>query len=295
MKARRTTTLALFALATTACARTHDGMSIQLRDATAAGFGTSGHTAREGTRAGKTAAVGAAGSFENQATRDGGVAKPIASNVKTGAEGAAGTPDSPDATAGEATEVWIGQLWSVAPSLCDPSAPWGSNPRSVQPMGYVNRVVLILEDVGGAQLQGRVQLGEGAVPTSPGNEPYDTNGKTSYWICSIQLPTMGMEYRLIDPVLTSDRLMFAISASAVWNTFCETQGAPCPGAPDGGCPTGPDSFSTVCTCKNSTCEAAEYSLVAFDLAVTADTIEGELPSLGGGWGTPAQLRLRRVQ
>jgi len=269
MRRRRLIALALLVLAVDACARTHLPTSFEVRDAAGS----------ERARGGD-AATGDAG----------------ASNVP-GKDAAAGTPVATDATAGDTTEVWIGQLWSVSPlGVCDPNAPWMDTPVVVQPMGYINRVVLIVENSAGTQLRGRIQLGEGALPTSPGNAPYATSDGGSYWLCSIQLPTKGVEYQLLDPVLSSDRLMFEISPSAVWDTFCAGQGSRCPGAPDGGCPPLTlASTGTVCTCENGSCKATEHERVAFDLAVTASTVEGELSALGGGFGTPAELRLRRVQ
>ena len=165
-----------------------------------------------------------------------------------------------------------------------------------QPMGYTSRAVLILDHSSGGGLRGRIQLGEGALPETPGDVSFrgDTES-SSHWICSVQLPTKGMEYALRDPVRTSDRLMFEISASDVWNSYCAKQTASCSGPSNAGCPLSASAFDAVCTCRDGSCKAVEYMLVAFDLAVTADTIEGELPSLGGGFGTPADLRLRRVQ
>lgn len=286
--------LVALVLIAAACARTHSAMSIDLRNAPGVASGQAGHSAigADGALGASRTTPGSAG--RGFTARDGGIAEPVASSVKPASGRMDSAPVAADAAANRGTEVWIGQLWSVAPALCDPDAPWSDTPVVVQPMGYIDRAVLVLEHSGNTELQGRIQLGEGALPTSPGNAPYaDPSG--SYWICSIQMPTKGVEYTLLEPVLTSDRLMFQISASEVWNTWCQTQSSPCPGGPSGTCPpTSPLSTGPVCACKDSACTAAEHARVAFDLAITKDTIEGELP-LGGVFGTPAQLRLRRAQ
>jgi hypothetical protein len=295
VKRRRPIALALLALTTSACARTHLPTSFEIRDASGPGLARAGHVAPERTSAGKVAADDAAGSLDDQATLDGGVVKPVVAIVEAGADAAAGAPQA-DSAVGDTAEVWIGELWSVSSGgLCDPSAPWTSAPLMAQPMGYVNRAVLILEHPVDQGLRGRIQLGEGALPDSPGEVNFSGGtDSSSHWLCSIQLPTKGMEYTLRDPLRTSDRLMFEISASDVWNGYCAKQAAPCSGLSDAGCPPPSAASDAVCTCKNGSCKAVEYVLVAFDLAVTADTLEGELPSLGGGFGTPAELRLRRV-
>lgn len=280
-------------LAPVACAQTHGPMSIELRDAPKAASGKAGRGSVEAAGPGGIAHGTVADAGRSAAVHDGGAPEPDASSIKSAADAAQGVPVAADVPTNDETEVWIGQVWSVTPSLCDPNAPWSDTPVVVRPTGYIDRVVLILEHVGDAALQGSIQLGEGALPTSPGDAPYASGDSGSYWLCSIQLPTKGVEYPLLEPVLTSDRLMFEISSSDVWNTWCQTQSSSCPGAPNGTCPPDPDL--PVCACKSGTCEAAEHARPAFDLAVTADMIEGQLPFLGGGFGTPAELRLRRAQ
>jgi hypothetical protein len=286
MKGRWEASLLALALIPVACARTHDALSIAIREAPDAASGPAGHVAvRAGGAHGNTHSVADAGRSSSTPVHDGGAS-----------DTAAGAPVAADTAANDGAEVWIGQLWSVAHALCDPDAAWSDTPLVVEPMGYIDRVVLILKQGRNAQLQGSIQLGEGALPTSPGDAPYADSDGGSYWLCSIQIPTRGVEYELLEPIRTSDRLMFQVSASAVWNTWCQTQGSPCPGAPDGACP--PRNLATigpVCACDAGACTAAEHHRVAFDLAVTADTIEGQLPSLDGAFGTPAELRLRRVQ
>jgi hypothetical protein len=297
MRHRWQAALIALVLALVACAETHDPTSIEIRDAANMASGRAGH-AVGGVGGAQGPARITAAEGDGSAIQDSGIAGPVGSNVKPAANTPDGAPLSAPAATNHETEVWIGQLWSISlPALCDPAdpgAPWKTT-RAAEPMGYIDRALLVVEHVAGAELQGRIQLGEGALPTSPGDGPYDESDTSSIWVCSIEIPTKGVEYTLLDPVLTSDRLMFEISASEVWNPWCQTQSSPCPGAPDGTCPPKyPISFGPVCACENGACMAAEHDHVAFDLVVTADTIEGQLP-FGGAFGTPAELRLHRVQ
>lgn len=273
-----------------ACARTHEGLSNAVR------LGAAGRSASTTDQAaGQPGRSAGAGHAEVKTGNGGADLRPSAAsgsrdaaNAERDAADVASAADvSNDATIdGVMKEVWVGQVWSVAPALCDWTAPWSDTPVVVQPMGYVERAVLTLEHAGSAQLTGRIRLGEGAPPASPGDAPYASSDSGSYWLCSIQLPTKGVEYDLLNARQTSDRLMFEVSASQVWDTWCHGQSSRCPGGP---CPMGP-----ICTCDEGGCRAAEHDHLAFDLSVTADSIEGQLP-FGSGFGTRADIRLHRAQ
>jgi hypothetical protein len=196
-----------------------------------------------------------------------------------------------DASSGARAEVWIGELWSIAPLLCDPSdASWSAfTSPPTEPMGHRERVVLILDHGAGAALHGRIQFGQGSAPTNPGEQPY-AGGQASFWLCSIQLPTKAVAYTLLHPVLTRDSLQFELLAGEVWNDFCHAHDAPCPGH---SCRS---LYGPVCTCDGGQCSAVERGPLNFNLALTSNTIEGDAPLYSGSnGGTAAQLRMRRVQ
>jgi hypothetical protein len=284
MRRRWHASLIALVLPLVACWKTHDPLSVEIRDAPNGASGQAGHGGGGMSGAKGTTHRALADAGRSSSAQDGGIVEPVASSTERAPDGPDSAAAAADAVVNARTEIWIGELWSADNGTLCPW-PWPSSGLVVQPVGYIDRVVLILEHVGSAELRGRIQLGEGVVPTSPGNSPYVQNDPL--WICSIQLPTSGAEYTLLDPVLTSNRLMFEISASEVWDSWCQTQSSPCPGAPAPICPD-------VCACEAGACKAAPHDQVPFDLAVTTDTIEGQLP-FGGGYGTRAELRLRRVQ
>ena len=214
--------------------------------------------------------------------------------------GGAPIEEPSEAPTGASLEVWVGELWSVTPFLCDPDYAW-SEPTVMGANGHTERTVLVLERSANGVLRGRVRFGEGELPESPGSEPYENGHNGGYWLCSIQLPTVGTEYELRSIVRSRDRLMFDIVAGDVWNEWCRSHGEPCPENPYGGCngPSGPSGgrAQPPCVCEAGTCRATEYdwlSTLGIDLAITADTIEGQFP-FGGGFVTPGELRLTRAR
>jgi hypothetical protein len=286
------------AIATTliACAKTHDGLST---DAAGASRNTSNRTEYTSHGAAGTEAVdmgaqvsGNLGDSKSLAVngpagRDAGIGATNAAIARTAVQPQAGA-GAPGTSNDGKPEVWIGQLWSVAPSLCDSNAPPPSSPTPliVEPEGHLDRVVLILEYDAQGQLAGRIRFGEDPMPANSDHKPYAA-GDNSYEICGFDKPTKGADYTVLEPVLTSNRLMFTISPTEVWTTWCQKQDSACPG---GGCP----ADMAPCTCAGAACKLASRGRLSIDLAVTADTIEGQLP-FGGAFGTPDELRLRRAQ
>jgi hypothetical protein len=190
-----------------------------------------------------------------------------------GAGSASTAPDEP-ASAAEPTQVWIGQLWSIAPLLCDPNAPWSSAPLVVQPMGYTERVVLILE-LGDdpAKPSGVIAFGEGELPAEP-EIPAGGRDSGSFWLCSNQIPSEGGEYTVLDARRSSDRLTFEIAPSEIWNASC-----------DDGDPS--------CHCETAHCVAFTEQRRSLDFLVTGD--EMQTTFLAAAFGTAGELRLRRVE
>lgn len=253
---------------------------------------------------GETAVAGSSGATTTTGEHDLSGASGERGHQSSGGGVASGssTPDGPDATtspsgdgatgaaadaANEATgtvggtEVWVGQLWSIAPALCDPDVPQGVNP--MQHTGYTERVVLILEPGDDpARPSGRIALGQGVVPDDPGDAPYTMNGNGTFWLCSMQSPAKGGEYRVLEARRSAQRITFEIEPGEIWK--------PCAG----------DSPECRPPCDGVICFAVVGERDYFDLLVNGDTMEGTSQDLGGGsagsaFGTPGQLRLRRVQ
>jgi hypothetical protein len=184
-----------------------------------------------------------------------------------------------------ATEIWIGQLRSDELTLCDPLAdvPLGSSLESGNGPS-IERVVLILQHDERKGLSGQIQFGQGMPPPAAP----DFNGRIGFWKCSHAALSKGFEYTLVAPVLTSERLTFAIVPNEIWDRWCTTQLDPCTGSI---C----QLSSEICSCKGGTCRANPSNRFTISLAVTADTIEGVVPLIYSNRGTSAEVRLRRVQ
>jgi hypothetical protein len=104
----------------------------------------------------------------------------------------------------------------------------------------------------------------------------------------------GIEYNLRSITRTSDRLIFHVAVGETWNRMCQEENEACPGSP-GGCEEGDESpVLRICACEDGLCTGAKHALFRFDLAITSDTIEGELP-FGGDLGTVAEIRLQRAR
>lgn len=192
----------------------------------------------------------------------------------------ASTQDAANEVADEVggTEVWIGQLWSIAPGLCDPEAPWESTPLVVQPTGYIERVVLVLElGDNPASPSGVIRFGQGELPADAGPAPGFGSDPGSFWLCSMQVPSKGGEYTLLGARRAPQRIGFEIEPGAIWNS-CDEDDPQC--RPP---------------CEGPVCGSVAGTRLSFDLLVSGDTMEGTLPEAGGGFGTPAELRLRRAQ
>jgi hypothetical protein len=271
-------------VALTACVRSHGRDTLDLRNPSDTLNGRANSDA---------SAPGARSAHPAQVQRDASTAN------GGGFDGAAGphtqptqgdaAPDTLAAPAQDGTQVWIGQLWNVVPELCVPGAPLTS-PLQLDPSGSVERVVLILERAGDGSLGGRISLGaEVQLPADPSDGPNAMSNPVSstaaYWSCSMDMPTSGFEYTLFDAEASSDRIEFSIFPNEVWTRWCagQTEVAPCFNCRD---------LGPICECMDGACKFATQRPFVVDLAVTADSLEGELP-LSGGFGTPAQLRLTR--
>lgn len=183
----------------------------------------------------------------------------------------------------------------IIADMCDPKVLPMDETLILDPTAYEHRVVLILERGPDDAFSGRIQLGEGDPPTALGSDPYDGSA-SGYWLCSVQLPTRGIEYTLREARRTRDRLVFEIEVGETWNRFCQTKNEPCPDSPEGRCAVGapPVLGREPCECDGGRCTGADHALVRFDLAITPESIEGQLP-FGGSFGTVAEVRLQRAR
>jgi len=205
-----------------------------------------------------------------------------------------------------APAVWVGEMLTRSTFTCDPADLYYGY-RGYREEGYAERVVLILERRSDTDaFTGRISIGEGAPPVSPQSmdpRPMDD----WFWFCSVQLPTRGFEYTVLDPSLSGRRMQFDIAANELWDGWCESrdfgcEGGPCERFPPCNCEAGPctdqfqnqggichaDGIAPVCRCEGGACHATLDHRVSFDLIVTDEGLEGTAD------GFP-ELRLRRVQ
>lgn len=197
-----------------------------------------------------------------------------------------------DAEATLQTEVWVGQLWSASPALCDPAADGYKDLRTWTSEGSFERVVLVLEPNARGELGGRIQIGdlEGRrVPQTPGPTVFTTAGDDgSFWLCSVYHATEGIEYTLFDVVRTNQAVRFSFSPNQVWDRWCRTDKPVCPTDDSALCHTEP-----FCECSDGQCTAETWRRVPVALAVTSETLEGHFVSTP--FGTPSDIRLRRAK
>jgi hypothetical protein len=195
-------------------------------------------------------------------------------------------------------ETFVGQLWALQDDieLCSPGMPWLYTKVVTDPTGHVETTTLILEHIGDPDLGGSIRFGEGEPPTDPGDAPFADGANGGFWLCSNQIPTQGVEYALHEARLFPDRLTFSIIPGEVWNPWCAKQTAPCGDRECGG-------MGPICQCTPDGCTSlppegrrpgSGTPRLNFNLAITANTIEGQIP-LGSGFGTPADLRLLRAR
>ena len=125
-----------------------------------------------------------------------------------------------DDPAPDGREIFVGQLWAIEQTevLCSPDMlDWRMTKIVVDPTGYTESTTLILEHVGDPDLGRSIRFGDGKPPTSPGDAPFADGDSGSYWLCSRQIPTRGVEYALHDAKQYPDRLAFSIVPGEVWN------------------------------------------------------------------------------
>jgi hypothetical protein len=174
-----------------------------------------------------------------------------------------------------ASEVWIGQLWWPLPdaNLCTFGRPWNDPSNSLSATGNTQRVVLLLEHVGTDGLGGRIQLGKGTLPEGPPSNGSGGDDSDYYVSCSFAFPTTGVEYPLFDVERSPQRLRFSIAPTQAWDGWCATQTERprCLGCA---------ADRNICECSAGACRGATNLRVVFDLAITLNTIEGQVSSLG---------------
>lgn len=176
-------------------------------------------------------------------------------------------PDEPPPIDSESTmEIWIGELWSIAPLLCDPNATWQDTPTVIEPMGYVEPVVLLLDRRDDPAVPiGEIAFGQGELPQEPDVDPNASGDSGSFWLCSIQVPSKGGVYTIHNARRGDGRLSFDIVPAEIWgNRSCE-------------------GFSCYLAGERE----------ALDLVIHDDTMEGRFG--GAGFGTPGELRLQRMR
>jgi hypothetical protein len=196
----------------------------------------------------------------------------------------AGAGSAPDA----APEVWAGQLWSLAPVLCDPDDPRQLQRDMISAEGHTERVVLVLRPDSAGGWRGDIRFGEGVLPDHPDKDLQSNTGNGySFWFCSLSGPAKGGDYTLLAVSWRADALVLTVSFNEIWNDWCHRERFMCT-AQSGAC-----TLVTTCTCQNGDCSADISVLFRIELARTGDRLEGPLSIFAGG--TAAQLRLLRVQ
>jgi hypothetical protein len=181
-------------------------------------------------------------------------------------------PTRDAATTEHAREVWVGELWSVRPTLCDPAQ---DEPNSLDPMGYTEPVVLVLEPgEDPSRPSGVIAFGQGDLPEEPvpSTSADDTGG---FWLCSVQVPSKGGVYPLLAARREDERLTFDIVPSQIWSKACTDDPEACFG----------------CQHRES-CHFVGRPRT-LDLAIEGDTMQGTPGRTTHG--TPTQLRLQRMQ
>jgi hypothetical protein len=204
---------------------------------------------------------------------------------------------SPDAgaTGTEAEpQIWAGQLWALAPVLCDPDETQGLQQAMISAEGHTDRVVLSLKSDADAGWHGDIRFGEGVLPERPDKEDLNSNtglggvngGK--FLGCSWNSPAKGGDYTLLAVSWRSDALILTIAFNEIWNDWCQREKFMCNVVP-AAC----NGFPT-CICQDDECSADLSRVFRIELASTGDKLEGPM-RIGARADTSAQLRLLRVQ
>ena len=191
-------------------------------------------------------------------------------------------------------QAWIGEVLSPSSVIfCDPEHPEAIWKSSVtDPMGFTWRTVLELDVSDSEALSGSVQFGEltAAIPDRPDSDLTDEREQPGeFWGCSVSLPVAGVSYRILAGRLTSERLELEFAPNQIWETWCQTEKPVCPPESLAVCSSMP-----TCVCEGETCHADLAWHFVVRLSRAGDTVEGHL-GLSTRWGTPADIRLRRVK
>lgn len=183
-------------------------------------------------------------------------------------------------------QVWVGELWSVGFSFCNPESKEAFEESE---LSDVVPVVLSFEPNERGEVGGSIQFGKldgRRIPDAPsGYDRWHGDPGTeaeSFWLCSVQLPIKGFEYRLVDLERTAERVTFTFVPNLVWDTFCRTSKPACPS--DSVCERLP-----FCECAAGECTAELEGGFPVSLKVDGDIMDG--PFIDGTYGA---LRLRRV-
>jgi hypothetical protein len=282
--ARMLAILALLAISP-ACARTVIGSDpageTPLPVAGNAAESTSGIAAVDGVGAGAGAGGGTGSGAQPRAGAPAPTETPTVPSMDESSAGSGSTSMAGDvpkidrgSSGGSAAETWIGELWSIAPLLCDPEVPWNdADTQVIRPEGYIEPVVIVL-DAGRdlAAPQGLIAFGQGELPATVPPEATTNGDRGPFWLCSIQIPSKGGVYPLHDTRRSTDRFTSDFVPAAIWDTLCDGDFANCLMCPGIGCGT-------------------LGRAVTLDLIVHGDTMEGTF--LTSGFGTPSELRLTR--
>lgn len=275
--------------------------------------GPSTGRARIGSMTTASDEAGSAGSVADAANRPNAdrdsattVASGGSSNPRPNGDDSGPSASGTNAAAGASApppEVWIGELWTLEPMLCEPddfSLPSAARSGSIghSPEGRTERVVLLIDrDSDPTAPTGRLHVGDAKQPTAPSPEPNDpmkdlaaTGGfapnDSPYWCATSNLADGG-EYSLLESLRTTTRLQFSVAPIDLWRAWCASKGfmaQPCRGP--GGCGIG----VTLCPCGADACQPHVSWRITFDFTIDGDTMETTVQQYG-----TAQLRLRRVQ
>jgi hypothetical protein len=179
--------------------------------------------------------------------------------------------------------MWVGELWSFQPMLCDPRLVEGYPDPMLTADGYRWRVFLIL-DSDGEQLEGRIAFGEGELPSAPSDLP-GRSSRDHFWSCSSGYPAVGGVYTIRSAVQRQQRLTFEIAPNEIWDGWCQRERYICTVSTCGA--------RRACTCNGDMCGADVADRVIIDLSAKADELEGFV--LLDQQRDLAELRLYRVR
>ena len=194
----------------------------------------------------------------------------VSGTTAQGGSNMAGAVAGSDSSDG--VELWVGELWSFYPLLCDPDVSWSD--QMVVTTGYTETVALVLmpgDDF--EHPEGFIVFGDAPAPQIPWPPPETDSDSGSSWLCVTQVPTKGGKYTLLQALRTDQRLSFSVLPSEVLAPDCLEQGPQC----------------SQCT-NNSACSLTNVHWPV-DLVESNGQLQGTIP--GGGITSNSELRLQR--